>query len=78
MRIMNNSVILLISRIEELSGVVQVPAGAPASVGSGAGTLIRRLSACTRVPHGENKSKGTPPLFEVGIQTRCELTVSHL
>ena len=33
------------------------------------GCVIRRLSACTRVPHRELNSMVEPPLFNVGLQS---------
>ena len=32
------------------------------------GSIILRLSACTRMPHREDKSMGGIPLFKVGIR----------
>jgi len=32
--------------------------------------IVRRLFACTRVPHREGNSMGGPPLFNVGIRNR--------
>jgi len=76
------SPLLLISMTEQLSGVVRVPRRCPECQESSgnwpteseaqcfSGCVIRRLSACTRVPHRDGKAIGGLPLFNVGIRNR--------
>jgi len=52
---------------EQLSEEMQVPYRCPEQLSGVAQKLLNplRFSACTRVPHREGNSMGSPPLFNV-------------